>query len=596
VASSFLPYLLAAALGMVSLTAAASALPDPPPAPNIVLPTPDASEIDTQTGPAPTNLGAPVSPIGFESRQGSTYIPLDSWVYPQMMRLYSMGFVSTMFLGQRPWTRESVVHMLELSADDIYNSENDQAIETYRAIRGYLEPGYAIGNNPTLLQVNNTYTRLMGIGGTPLRDSYHVGETITNDYGRPYESGFNSIEGFSTTSQYGRFSLEFRGEYQNSPSAAGYTLGQVQTLLINDGPVPFTPYNPTIPYGPISTANNFRMQEANFAVLLAGHEVSFGKSDDWWGPGLGAGMAYSNTAEDIYAFRINRVEPLYIPVVWHILGPMRYDFMLGSLKGHTAPNTDYTHSEGFSFKPTDNFEFGFERTIVWGGKGHEPITLHTFLRGFLDVSDTNVAEKTGRDDPGARFSAFEFSWRLPFVRNWLTLYTDSEDHDDVTPISAPRRSAVRPGIFLSHVPKAPRFDFRVEGVNTDPPTARSIHGSFMYWEAEQKQAYTNQGVLFGDWIGREGKGGQAWLTYHLSGNEWVRFEYRNAKTAKDFIPGGTTQNLYNVDVLKRLSRNVELDAWIQYEGWKAPVLKPGLQSDTIGAAQITWYPKKDSQF
>ncbi len=589
VAPSFLPYLLAATLGSATLTAAAAAPTDP-----------TATAIEDQATPLPTHLGAPASPLGFESRQGSTYIPLDSWVYPQMMRLYSMGFVSTMYLGQRPWTRESVIHMLELSADDIYNSENDQAIETYRAIRDYLTPSYSIFSDTSttdagLAQVNTIYTRLMGIGGTPLRDSYHVGETITNDYGRPYQSGFNSIEGFSTTSQYGRFSLEFRGEYQNSPSAAGYTLAQTQTLLINDI-VPFTPYNPTIPYGPISTVNNFRMQEANLAVLLLGHEISFGKSDDWWGPGLGAGMGYSNNAENIYGFRINRVEPLYIPLVWHILGPMRYDFLIGSLKGHTAPNTDYTHSEGFSFKPTENFEFGFERTVVWGGKGHEPVTLHTFLKSFFDTNDTTFGEKLGRDDPGARFSAFNFSWRLPFVRNWLTLYTDSEDHDDVTPISAPRRSAVRPGIFLSHVPKAPRFDFRVEGVSTDPTTARSIHGSFMYWEAVQKQAYTNQGVLFGDWIGREGKGGQAWLTYHLSGNEWVRLEYRNAKAAKDFIPGGTTQNLYNVDVLKRLSKNVELDAWIQYEGWKAPVLKPGLQSDTIGAAQITWYPKKDSTF
>ncbi len=574
-------------LSTVSLAAASPAA-----APAIVDPPIPASQ---QTQPATDHPGAPVSPIGFESRQGSTYIPLDSWVYPQMMRLYSMGFVDTMYLGQRPWTRQSVVHMLELSADDIYNSDNDQAIETYRAIRQYLEPGYALTRDPSLLQVTNIYTRLMGIGGTTLRDSYHVGETITNDYNRPYEPGFNDIEGFSTTSQYGRFSLEFRGEYQNSPSAAGYTLAQTETLLVNDQVV-FTPFNPTIPYGPIGTANIFRMQEANAALLVLGHELSFGKSDDWWGPGLGAGMGYSNNAENIYGVRVNRVEPLYIPLVWHILGPMRYDFLLGSLKGHTAPNTDYTHSEGFSFKPTENFEFGFERTVVWGGKGHEPITLHTFLKSFFDTNDTTFGEKLGRDDPGARFSAFEFSWRLPFVRNWLTLYTDSEDHDDVTPISAPRRSALRPGVFLSHVPKIPRLDFRVEGVNTDPGTKRSIDGSFMYWEAIQKQAYTNQGALFGDWIGREGKGGQAWLTYHLSGNEWLRFEYRNAKAAKDFIPGGTTQNLYNVDFLKRLSRNVELDAWAQYEGWKAPVLKPGLQSDFVATGQITWYPKNSTQY
>ncbi len=45
-----------------------------------------------------------------------------------------------------------------------------------------------------------------------------------------------------------------------------------------------------------------------------------------------------------------------------------------------------------------------------------------------------------------------------------------------------------------------------------------------------------------DWVGRQGKGGQAWLTYHLSPREDIQFMYRNAKASAQFIPGGTTQN------------------------------------------------------
>ena len=58
----------------------------------------------------------------------------------------------------------------------------------------------------------------------------------------------------------------------------------------------------------------------------------------------------------------------------------------------------------------------------------------------------------------------------------------------------------------------------------------------------------------GDWIGREAKGGQAWLTYHLSGNEWVQFEYLRKKTPNDFIPDGTTQNQFRASVVKRIGR------------------------------------------
>jgi hypothetical protein len=180
------------------------------------------------------------------------------------------------------------------------------------------------------------------------------------------------------------------------------------------------------------------------------------------------------------------------------------------------------------------------------------------------------------------------------VRNWLTFYTDSEAHDDVTPISAPRRAAIRPGLYLSHFPGAPKLSLRAEAVSTDPPTGKSVNGGFMYWEAEQRQAYTNKGSTFGDWIGREAKGGQSWLTYSLSGNEWLEFQYRNAKTPKDFVPMGTTQNDFAFNAVKRLGKDVEVNAWVQYERWKAPFLVNGdtsAQNDTSIAVQLTLYPR-----
>jgi hypothetical protein len=201
--------------------------------------------------------------------------------------------------------------------------------------------------------------------------------------------------------------------------------------------------------------------------------------------------------------------------------------------------------EKISFKPTENLEIGFERTAIWGGKGHEPITIKSFLRSFFSLSSPSVAKngdskKNGRDDPGARFAAFDFSYRLPFLRHWLTLYSDSEVHDDISPADAPRRAGWRPGLYLSHVPGVAKLDLRVEAVSTDPPIKNSQGGGFMYVEYIERQGYTNQGQIFGDWIGREAKGGQAWATYHLSGNEWVQVSMRNQKVEHDFISGGTT--------------------------------------------------------
>ena len=44
-------------------------------------------------------------------------------------------------------------------------------------------------------------------------------------------------------------------------------------------------------------------------------------------------------------FGFNRTEPSYIPLFSQITGPFRYDFFVGSLKGHTNPNDPWMHVE-----------------------------------------------------------------------------------------------------------------------------------------------------------------------------------------------------------------------------------------------------------
>ena len=559
----------------------------------------------------------PVTVTVAHDHLGSTYITDDDVIYPMALRLYSLGYLDTAFISLRPWTRRSLLHALEQSAPAIQSDGDEQAMEIYTRLIGLLSVEVP-GSQGTLTSamtrgkvfgVESAYTRLMGISGLTLRDSYHLGQTIVNDYGRPYEPGFNNLTGFSSVNEWGRFSLYVRGEYEHSPSATGYSPALATELSAIDG-IPYPGTNnyqlnqATIPSPVINTQDYFRLQEATLSFHLLGHEVSGGKSDAWIGPGLGGGMEWSNNAEDIYSFRINRVEPLTIPYFAKVLGPLRYDFFVGSLKGHSYPNDPWVHSEAISLSPSVNFQFGVQRTAIWGGHGHgcllpdgtvypcnEPITLHTFLKSFFSFNDTTGAEKYSRDDPGARFSSFFFSYRLPFIRKYATLYTDSTTHDDVNPISAPRRAGWRPGIYLTKLPGLPRLDLRVEGVYTDYPTLRSIGGQGNYLETIQRQGYTNKGFIMGDWIGREGKGGQAWLTYHLSADQWIQLEYLTKKTAKDFVPNGTTQNQFKVDVVKRLRPELELDASYQFEKWKAPVYVTGAQNDSVFNFQVKFYPK-----
>jgi hypothetical protein len=542
---------------------------------------------------------------------GSPYIPVDSWIDAAVLRLYSLGYVDTVYLGMRPWTRSSVSNMLNEANSHIEDYDSGPTMDEAKKIYGALihelrfNPQASCQAPEDPFHVESVYSVARGISGTPLHDSYHLGSTIINDYGRPYQGGFNNYSGISAYASSGRFLLHVRGEFHEAPSAVGYSNALAQTLANRDvgafpvaiNPATGNPYiQTTIPQGPIAAISDARFIEAYASYRLLNHEISFGKQDDWLGPGIGGGMAYTNNAENIYSFRINRTEPLYIPLLSYLTGPFRYDFLIGSLKGHTYPNDPWVHVEKISFRPTENLELGFERTVIWGGKGHEPINLHTFLRSFFSLSAPTPAVKITSADPGARFGAFDFSYRLPFVRNWLTLYSDSEVHDDVSPIDAPRRASWRPGLYLSHVPGIPKLDLRVEAVSTDPPITNSQLGHFMYFENIQQQGYTNQGQLFGDWIGREDKGGQGWITFHLSGDEWLQVGVRNQKAAKDFIPGGTTLNDITFQVVKRIGKDFEVNGNFAYERWKAPIYLSGQQTLTTTTIQLTWFPERKVRF
>jgi Capsule assembly protein Wzi len=597
--------LLAVLCVMVLLTpgiSSAAPIPNTTPQQADAAPQQTPSPVDKLPAPGAAIHFAPYEPLKSIERMSSTYIPLDSWIYPAVLRLYGMGYVDTVFVSMRPWTRLSLAHMLDQSADRIMGSTNDEAIDIYTALEKDLQPDMRVPLDQKFGRVglDSVYERVMGMSGTPLRDSFHLGQTDINDFGRPYAGGFNNYTGLSARAHYGMFSAYVRGELQHAPSWEGYPLSVAEVLAKIDDFATFDsvplPGNTTIPLGPVAAVNNLTVLEGYASAHVLGHEISFGKMDNWYGPGVGGGMAWSNNAENIWSFRINRVEPLYIPYISRIAGLIRYDFFVGPLKGHNFPVSPWTHAEKISFKPTPNVEIGFERTVIWGGKGHEPITFGTFWRSFYSISDTTGGEKFSTRDPGARFSAFDFSWRLPFLRNWVTFYNDSEVHDDVFPITAPRHAAIRPGIYLSHFPGAPKLDLRVEAVSTDPPTGKSHGGQDMYSEVVQRNGYTNNGLLMGDWIGRENKGGQAWLTYHLSPREWVQASYRGDKASSDFIPGGTTQHDFSFDVVKRLTPDVELKANLQYERWLIPFYKPGQQSDVSTTFQLTWYPRIDRRF
>src|SRR6266849_3021229 len=209
------------------------------------------------------------------ANQGSPYVPLDSWVYPALDRLMALGVIDSGFVGLRPWTRSECTRLLNEAGEKIdeEGSGGAEAEKVYRLLEtefhDEVEGPNGTGNFRG--RVESLYSRVTGISGKPLTDGYHFGQTIINDYGRPYQEGFNSVDGFSGWTTSGHWVGYVRGEYQHSPSAPALPDTARQTIATVDG-------IPAIPPGtPFVAVNHLRLLDAYVGLNFENWQVTFGK-------------------------------------------------------------------------------------------------------------------------------------------------------------------------------------------------------------------------------------------------------------------------------------------------------------------------------
>jgi membrane-associated phospholipid phosphatase len=517
---------------------------------------------------------------------GSPYVELDSWIYPAIERLAALGYIHSAFLGMRPWTRIECAQLVQEAGERIRSDESflPEADRIYAALLDEFRSDLDRlgGNDEWSAQLESIYTRITDIDGPPLHDSYHFGQTIINDDGRPYEEGFNTYEGFSGYGTAGRFTLYVRGEYQHSPFAPAYPLSVRQAIATMD-------QNPLQPATPFSTVNQFTLLDTYVAADVARWNLSFGKQSLWWGPGEGGDLMFSDNAEPIYMFRASRIEPFILPWIFHYLGPMKWDFFVGKLSGNEFPARPLIHGEKISFKVTQNLEVGVTRVVEFGGVGRA-ITPAAIWNSYTSVGKSSLFYASN-DNPGKRTGSADFSYRVPYLRNWLTLYSSSLCDDDPLPMQNPPRCSYDPGVYMPRLPGVQKLDFRVEAVYTALPIPESVHGAFVYFDSFYHDLYTNKGNIIGSWIGREGVGFQAWTTYRAGPRNSIQFGYRHSTTAHDFVPGGGSLTDGSISVNWWIHGDWNLSASTQYERWDIPLLASTPQSNWTSSLQFGFYPK-----
>ena len=497
-----------------------------------------------------------------------------------------MGLVNSAYLGQRPWTRLQCAEFVQEIRQNLAAEQVGSQVESfYRSLESEFAPELetlATGSSQGV-DLESIYARTTQIGGRPLNDSYHFGQTMVNDFGRPYGEGNSDILGFSARGEYGRFFGYVHAEYQHAPGIPALTPDEQATLAVNDR-VPVSP-NTT----GRSAVNYARLLDTYLGVRLGNSQISFGKQSLYEGPTEMGSLLYSDNVDPLYMLRISQVEPKSLPGFLRFLGPLKSEFFIAKMSGHQYPARPFIHGEKVSLKPTKNLEIGFSRTTVFLGEGHG-FTFGRFFQSYFSVGDTLTSNQSS-SDPGDRKGGLDISYRVPGLRNWLTVYTDSFTDDDPSPLAAPHRAPWNPGFYLSHVPGIPKLDFRAEGVFTDLLAARSFGGFFVYYNVVYKDTYLQKGYLLGNVVGRQGKAVQLQSTYWLNARSNLQFQFREGRVNRDFIPGGGSQNTGSVQANFFAGKGYTVSSRFQYERWNFPFLAPNPKTDVAGSLELQYEPK-----
>jgi hypothetical protein len=525
--------------------------------------------------------------VSAKTHPGPVYVPLDSWVYPALRRLAAMGYAPDEEQLGEPWTREQCALLVE-EAEDIASRHSTKISagamneEAFRLIAA-LEAEFSQETSTSASgQIESLYTRFTQIAGRPLNDSYHFGQTLVNDYGRPYGEGANAVGGFSAFGTWGRLSGYFRGEYQNMGGQTSYDESVRNLIGVIDG-VPAQPTPQTLPTG------RFDPLEMYIGVNVPGFDITLGKQSLSWGPGENSTFQFSNNAEPMYALRLAQRTPLVLPGPFRFLGRIRTQFLLGRLTGHAFPPKPFINAQKITFQLTEDFEVGFTRSAIFGGVGH-PLTPNSIFRSFFSTASTGKTAFGSSNDPGDRRSGFDFVLHMPGLKRYVTIYSDSLADDEPNPLASPHRSAWAPGLYLTQLPGLRHMDFRFETFSTWLYRGDE-GGAFFYWNDQYRDAYTNDGNLFGSWVGRDARAYVASSTYWWSAKDKITALYKQIKTGSQFLPGGGTQTDISLNVQWQLRPNLLGTAFMQHERYFVPALG-GARNNIAAGFGLTLYPKQ----
>ncbi len=448
----------------------------------------------------------------------STNVPLGHWSYDALEVIANSGFIHSDLLSTKPFSRLEMARLI-LEARDIVTAEElddsfcGQLLERLEDEYAYdienSAPSQNIQPESFLKPIEDPYVRIVGSEKSP---------EYENQQGDQFSHGTNLRTGLSTRGQLANWWAFYLHPEFESPSSQ----------------------------------NKVELIEGYGKVGVGPMSVEMGKDSLWWGPGHHGSLVMTSNAEPLTMVKVANDQPVILPGLMNILGPIRGVFFLSELEADRTISDAKLTGLRVNFKPTPDFEIGLSRTIMFGGKGGPSTTESDYVQVFWP-------ENLERSNSQLELASIDMSFRLILPKNMparaMKLYgewaTEDCDIDQLKPLF---------GIQLIDLFKqGGKTDLRFEYAET----FRSQYPGSFYQHGLYSSGYTYQGRVLGHHTGTGSRDFFAELTH------WVNPSLRwglSFNQMKQMISSPRPQtNQTGVNVLWFGPKNMQYQARYRYE-------------------------------
>lgn len=265
-----------------------------------------------------------------------------------------------------------------------------------------------------------------------------------------------------------------------------------------------------------------RILEGYLKLKLWNLSILAGRESVWWGPGYHGAMLFNNNAPPLDQIRIGMAEPILLPWIFRYLGPFRAELLYARLESNRDHPNAMLGSWRIDMTPLPFFEFGFSRTVQFGGDGRPSLNpIDYLLVLFVSSDDRNSKYDTNQlYSLDGTFRLHDVDRVFPVTRD-LVLYAElGVDDTCCNNILWPFKPGYLVGVYFPNFLRRENTELRIEWAATT---------SFSFTNSIYSNGISFKGYPIAHYIGAKGQDFYGRLTERLLPNLQVGLEGGFAK-------------------------------------------------------------------